>query len=389
MTETSAHCPIQMHELPAATDRAKAWEIVRSNGAVFRSGDDWYVTSAAACRFVTRNPQLFSSATHGDTLNAPSPYIPGGIDPPEHLGYRQVIDRKFAPKVLGGMEEGLRARLNELIDAFAATGRCEIMADLAQVFPAEVFMQIFGLPLDDRVMLADWVHTTLVGAYSDDGVVRARSAKENLQRYLEDLFEQRRNEPRDDFISYVLGQGWSDAEVMGTAFNVVQGGLDTMTGAIGLIFYHLAAQPDLQRRVREDSELIDPTVEEILRIDTPVPFSNRTATQDVELEGSIIPAGAHVFVAYGAANSDPEAFACPASVDLDQQNRRDIFTFGGGTHRCLGSHLARRELRLILEEFHRRIPFYELEHGYEHNVRWPSVVMSPDRVPLVFPIGEA
>jgi cytochrome P450 len=388
MTDTPNECPIRMQDLPAATDRATAWDMVRSNGQVFRSGDDWFVTSAAACRFVTRNPDLFSSATHGDTLNAPTPYIPGGIDPPEHLGYRQVIDRMFAPKVLGVMENSLRARLNELIDEFADSGGCEIMADLAQIFPVEVFMQIFGLPLEDRAMLADWVHTTLVGAYDEGGVARAVSAKENLERYLSELFAQRRAQSRDDFVSYILAQGWSEAEVMGTAFNVVQGGLDTMTGAIGLIFYHLAADPELQRRVRADPELIDAAVEEILRIDPPVPFSNRTATRDVEVEGVLIPAGAHVFVAYGAANSDPRAFECPASVDLQQQNRRDIYTFGGGTHRCLGSHLARRELHFVLEEFHRRIPFYELEPGYEHKVRWPSVVMSPDRVPLVFATGE-
>lgn len=383
MTSTDSASPVDIESLPVSRNRSEAWETVRNHGPVFRSGDDWYVTSAAGCRFVTRNPKLFSSVTHGDRLNAPTPYIPGGIDPPAHRRYRQVIDRMFTPRVLDDREDRLRARLNELIDAFADTGRCEVMADIADIFPAEVFMELFGLPLTDRAMLADLVHTTLIGSSEERGVERAQEAKDKLHAYLEDLFAQRRKEPRGDFASHILSQGWSDAEIMGTAFNVVQGGLDTLTGAIGLVFTYLARDPELQRIVREDPEKIGPAVDEILRIDSPVPFSTRTTTQEVEVEGVTIPAGAHVFIAYAAANADPGAFQCPNSVDLSQ-SRREIFTFGGGTHRCLGVRLAQRELRVVVEEFHKRIPFYQLEPGAEPEARWPSVVVKPERVSLVF-----
>lgn len=387
MSSTDSACPINIEALPVVNDRNGAWETIRSHGPVFQIGDDWYVTSAAGCRFVTRNPKLFSSATHGDRLNAPTPYIPGGIDPPAHRGYRQVIDRMFTPKVLDDREERLRARLNELIDQFADTGRCEIMSQIAAIFPAEVFMELFGLPLQDRAMLAELVHTTLIGSSEEHGVERAQEARRVLEKYLEDLFDQRRREPREDFASYILAQGWSPEELMGTAFNVVQGGLDTLTGAIGLVFSHLATNPDLQRLVRDDREMIAVVVDEILRIDSPVPFSSRTTTQEVEVEGALIPAGAHVFVAYAAANLDPEFFECPGTVETSAK-RREIFTFGGGTHRCLGARLAQRELRVVLEEFHNRIPFYELEPGTETEVRWPSVVIMPERVSLVFPTSQ-
>ena len=125
-----------------ATDRYGAWSRVRERGAVYEMGGHWFVTSSAAVRHVTRTPEVFSSAMHGDTLNAPTPYIPGGIDPPEHLAYRQVIDRRFAPKVLAALEEPLRVRFNELVDAFIDTGGCDVVPAIAEVFPAEIFMWI-------------------------------------------------------------------------------------------------------------------------------------------------------------------------------------------------------------------------------------------------------
>lgn len=384
MTSVQNTSEFTVPELPVATDRYGAWSRVRERGAVYEMGGHWFVTSSAAVRHVTRTPEVFSSAMHGDTLNAPTPYIPGGIDPPEHLAYRQVIDRRFAPKVLAALEEPLRVRFNELVDAFIDTGRCDVVPGIAEVFPAEIFMQLFGLPLSDRERLAGWVHTTLVGAY-EGSPESAGEAKEQLAAYLTDLFAAKRARPGEDFISYILDQGWSDAEVMGTAFNVVQGGLDTMTGALGLIFHHLATHPDLRRQVVADPDLLDVAIEEILRLETVVPITNRHTVAESQVEGVTIPDKAHVYVCYGAANIDPDAFEIPDRVDLRQHRRRDIFIFGGGTHRCLGSHLARKELRMVFEEFHRRIPDYELAPGASPTARWPAVIVSLDAVPLEFP----
>lgn len=386
MTSVHETSEFTVPELPVATDRFAAWSRVRERGSVYEMGGHWFITSSSACRQATRTPEVFSSAMHGDTLNAPTPYIPGGIDPPAHLAYRQVIDRRFAPKVLASLEEPLRARFGEIMDRIVDTGRCDIVPDIADIFPAEIFMQLFGLPLGDRERLARWVHTTLVGAY-EGNPGGAHEAKEHLSGYLADLFTAKRARPADDFISYILDQGWSDAEVMGTAFNVVQGGLDTMTGALGLIFNYLATHPDLRRQVLADPDCADTAIEEILRLETPVPISNRHTVAESELEGVTIPDKAHVYLCYGAANIDPDVFELPDRVDLRQHRRRDIFIFGGGTHRCLGSHLARKELRMVIEEFHRRIPDYELAPGANPTARWPAVVVSLDSVPLVFPEG--
>jgi cytochrome P450 len=163
-------------------------------------------------------------------------------------------------------------------------------------------------------------------------------------------------------------------------------GLDTVTGAVGFMLFYLARNPELRRRIIADPALVNPMIEEVLRLEPPAPMFPRTTTQDVEVCGVSIPAGQRVMMCLAAVNRSPDTYDEPDAIDLDQADRGHV-TFGGGVHRCLGSHLARREMRLVMEEFHRQIPEYEIAGGFEPEIMWPSGTLHLRSLPLVFPVG--
>jgi cytochrome P450 len=160
-------------------------------------------------------------------------------------------------------------------------------------------------------------------------------------------------------------------------------GLDTVTAEIGFLLLHLAKDGDLRRRVVADPGLITPLVEEVVRLEPAAPVQPRITTTEVEVAGVRIPEGKLVNLVVAAANRDPARFPSPDTVDLGASDRGH-FGFGGGVHRCLGSHLARRELRLTIEEFHKRVPDYQLAPGADPLVVWPSGTLHLVDLPLVF-----
>ena len=268
-----------------------------------------------------------------------------------------------------------------------------------------MFLTLFGLPLEDRERFITWkdaiLDAQLVTSTSGPNEAALRTGLE-LYEYLSEYIAARRNTGGDDLLSLLLARrddhesadgsaddaGMSDDEIIGLAFLFVLAGLDTVTSAIGLAFARLATRPDLRRRIVETPEVIPHAVEEFVRAEVPVPFVPRVTTCDVEIDGRPIPAGSLVQLVLAAANRDPSALADPDTIDFDRTDGRHL-GFGGGVHRCLGSHLARMELRLVLEEFHRRIPDYELAPGADPNPRWPDATIGLERLPLVFMSREA
>jgi cytochrome P450 len=150
------------------------------------------------------------------------------------------------------------------------------------------------------------------------------------------------------------------------------------------MLFYLARHPELRRKVIEDPDAIGSMIEEVLRLEPPAPMFPRTTTQDVEVCGVSIPKGSKVMLVYAAVNRDRERYDHPDEIDLGQADRGHV-TFGGGIHRCLGSHLARREMRLVAEEFHKQIPDYEIAPGFEPEIMWPSGTLHLRSLPLVFP----
>jgi len=174
----------------------------------------------------------------------------------------------------------------------------------------------------------------------------------------------------------------NDDEILGLSFLFVLAGLETVTSALSTAFAALAAQPALRRQIVADPALIPAAVEELLRVDGPVVFVPRIAVQDVEVAGQVIPAGSYVMIAVAVASRDPAEHADPDTIDFRRQERN--LAFGVGPHRCLGLHLARMEMRVALEEWHRRIPEYELAPGVTPQVRWPAGTVGIDSLPLVW-----
>ncbi|HTT52183.1 MAG TPA: cytochrome P450 [Streptosporangiaceae bacterium] len=383
---------LRFTELPMADSRTEAYAMLREAGPVARGVRGGYmVVSGAAVEFVLKHPELFSSRQAFDGVGSPLPLVPIAFDPPEHARYRRVLQPFFSPRGVAAWQPMVRARAGELIDGFAGRGECDVVTELAVPLPAQVFLTLFGLPLEDRDRLIAWKEALLHNFDFQAGEPpseRAARVGAELWGYLVGhIGAQRERGGTDDLLGRLLAdrgdERLSDDEILGLSFLFVLAGLETVTSALSTAFAALAAQPALRRQIAADPAVIPDAVEELLRFDGPVVFVPRIATRDVEVSGQLIPAGSYVMVTIAVASRDPAEHPDPDMIDFRRQERN--LAFGGGPHRCLGSHLARMEMRMALEEWHRRIPEYELAPGVIPRVTWPAGVVGIDSLPLVFP----
>jgi cytochrome P450 len=382
-------------EAPMAHDRTAGWKYFRSFGDVFEGADgQWYLTSADNCQFAYSHPEIFSSAKAFDTLGSPIPLVPIAIDPPAHVRYRRVLDPMLAPRVINGMEEELRRQIGLIVDDFAATGSFDAVDDLARLYPTQVFLTVAGMPLEDRDQFIAWSEFIIENSVAglDAAAPEVLEAAGAVFAYIGGFIEQKRANPGDDILSKVLqleGEDkWSDEELFGMVFLFVLAGLDTVTASIGFALYHLARDLELQARLRANHELIPSFIEEVLRLEPPAPIGPRVTLSEVEVDGVLIPESARINVVLGAANRDERRFPKPDGFSLETADRSH-FAFGGGVHRCLGSHLAKRELKLVLEELFGRIGTFSLAPGAEPEIVWPSGTSHLKSVDLVFEPLEA
>ncbi|HEY3942894.1 MAG TPA: cytochrome P450 [Acidimicrobiales bacterium] len=334
--------------------------------------------SRANTEFVLRNPDLFSSRVEMNLGNV-RPLIPLNVDPPNHSKYRKLLDPLFTPRRMDEQEDDITRRVNGFIDSFIDRGECNFSEEYAELFPSSVFLGLLGLPEDQLRMflrLRDGIlhpekfePDALLDLAVRTKVMRATG--EEIYQYFGTLIAERTVEPTDDIISRFLGaevggEKLSSDDILDIAFLFLIAGLDTVSDALTCFYAFLATHPDHQRRIVENPAIIPSAVEELLRWESPVPSGvPRMSTEDVDLPtGDRCPVGTAVLVSYGAANVDPSAFEDPFDVRFDREVNPHI-AFGAGVHRCLGSHLARRELRITLREWHRRIPEYRIKPGHE------------------------
>jgi cytochrome P450 len=325
--------------------------------------------------FALRHPEIFSSEMEQQMgLGTDRPMIPQQIDPPAQTKYRKLLDPRFSRKRMLELEPAVRTSARNMIGAFVDRGECDFSKEFAIPFPCEAFLHLFGLPLEDLDLfleLKDGIirpQTQVDDPNDFDAAtdVRARSGK-RIYAYFEDLIEKRRSEPDDDLMTFLLeaeidGRKLSHNEVLDISYLQLLAGLDTVTATLGCSFAYLAANPPQQQRLVEDERRIEGAIEELLRWETPVTGVPRVIKQDVELGGVQLEAGQMALLLLGAANLDPREFDHADRVDFERQRNRQI-AFGAGNHRCLGSHLARMELRVAFEEWHRHIPSYSIKTG--------------------------
>jgi cytochrome P450 len=387
MAELTVNGIANINELPFAQDRSRAWRELREAGEAVSSGEEIVLTSAAAVEFAAKRPEIFSSARAFDRLGSPVPLVPIAIDPPDHTRFRRMLDPFFSPKKMAEREPELRRQAGELIDAIVTKGACDVVPDLATPFPSQVFLTLFGLPMADRDRLVQWKDAIL--QFTDPGSAEATPevmahALELFTYLTEHIAERRTNTTGSDMLTQLMQDTddgvMSDNEILGLCFMFVLAGLDTVTSAVGFSLAKLAGDAELRRRVADDFSLIPAFIEDILRVDGPVPFAPRVTTEEVEVAGRVVPKDTTVMLSYGSADRDPRRYEDADEVHLDSKVVH--FAFGRGPHRCLGSHLARLELRLILEEWHTRIPDYSLADGRQPQMPWPTGTMALQSVPL-------
>lgn len=337
--------------------------------------------------FALRHPEIFSSADNVGL--AEQPMIPVEVDPPRHTAYRRLLNPQFVPREIERLGPEVRRIVNELIDTFAPKGACDLHEDFATPLPSGIFLALMGLPREDLPQFLRWRDDSIrpdVEPGDFEGAQRIREATARaISDYFRQAIEERRQQPDDTLFSKLVrfeidDTPLSEAELLGMAHLLLLGGLDTVTATLDCMVAYLATHPEERQRLVDDPECIDGAVEELLRWATPVMGIPRLLTEDVELGGVQLRAGDKVTLVLGAANEDEEVFGAPA-VDFDRNPNRHL-AFGAAHHLCLGAHLARLELRIALEELHRRIPDYCIAEGAE--IHFSPGIRQANHLPLVF-----
>jgi cytochrome P450 len=371
----AGHCPVDFAEPYKETERLLAPEVPRvlwtPDAVAGKPGvGAWVVTRYEDIAKVYQDAELFSTegvAAFQWMIGETWPCIPLGIDPPDHMKYRMMLNPHFSPKAIDALEPKIRASANDLIDQFIDKGEVDYAYDFARVYPVRVFMDLMGFPFTMFQQFLDWEFAIL---HSRD-FQTATDALRGILAYLREFIAERQADPGEELAdkiihSEVAGRPITDDEIIGTIFFLWLGGLDTVASSLSMMYRRLATSPDMQKLLREDAKKIPDAVEEFLRVQ-PLVNSQRLLKQDYELHGVQMKKGDWVMCLVTAGNFDPTEFKCPREVQLDRQPNRH-FTLAGGPHRCLGSHLARRELRVALEEWLKRIPSFSVKPGADMSV---------------------
>jgi cholest-4-en-3-one 26-monooxygenase len=288
-------------------------------------------------------------------------------DPPDHTRLRSLVNRGFTPRMIARLEDRIRELCHELVDELVAKGTTDFVRDVAAQLPLVVIADMLGAHEADRDKIFNWSNRML--GFDDPDMQTSyedgQAAAIEIFAYANELGQERRENPRDDIVTKLLqpdGNGDVLSELEFDLFFVllaVAGNETTRNAASGGMLAFLE-NPDQWRRLQADRSLLNSAVEEMLRWVTPVMEFRRTATRDVELHGQKIATGDKVILFYASANRDEAVFADPEHFDIGRDPNPHIAFGGGGPHFCLGTHLARLELRLLFETLLDRVPDLEL-----------------------------
>ena len=374
---------VRYADLPMKRDRGEGWAALRRLGPVLHGEGWYYLTRRENVLAALRDPEVFSSRIGYDDMISPVPLVPLGFDPPEHTRYRRILHSYFSPQTLNAALPSLQAQAADIIASIAEHDACEVMADLATPYPSQVFLTLFGLPLEDRDRLIAWKDAIIAFSLTTDPDSVDLTPAAELYGYLSEAVSALREQPRDGMLSELLhgDDPLSDAEAVGLSLVFVLAGLDTVTSTIGATMLELARRPELRVSLRENPDGIAAFVEEMIRLEPSAPVVGRVTTRPVTVAGVDLPAGAEVRLCLGAINRDGSDAQSGDDFVLDGRLHKH-WGFGGGPHRCLGSHLARMELKLVVSEWLTRIPEFELVPGYIPEITWPSATCTLPELPL-------
>jgi len=380
-----------VYGLPAkgAIDYAMAYKDLQDAGRlpdIFwtpLNGGHWVGTRSDIIERVLDDHETFSSRypTVPVQRNAGPRLLPVQADPPESQKYRIFFNRALSPKQVQTLAGTARATAIELIDGFKDRGHCEFVSEFAYHLPVRIFMQIAGLPGDDRLMLLDLVHRIMRGR-DDTELAQARG---ELGGYALAMIRERRANPGPDAISEMAaatvdGELIPEQTLVGMTVLMLLAGLDTVAGMMGFFMWHLARNPEQRRSLREHPEKVPGAVDELLRRYAIV-TQTRTLVKDLEYDGVLLRAGDLICAPTALHSLDERIFANPREVDFDRKGLN--VAFGGGVHRCAGANLARTELRILLEEWLPRIPDFELDPAGKPVIAGAAVAVLAE-LPLIW-----
>jgi len=387
---------------------------MREHDPVYRDekNDLWIVTKYDDVSYVERQADLFSSAQGvrpkgggSDSLSIVS------MDDPEHARQRRLVSRGFTPSRITQLMDHIRELARELVANVAARGECDFVEDIAKPLPLIVIAELLGLPVEDRARLAQWSDTMMAGESAEAGDPlqdAAGAAWAEYVMYLVALLEDRRANPRDDLISIMLSSveagelgfdedalhahvqegnlntlGLDSDDLLAFLVLLLVAGNETTRNALSGGILALSQFPDERRKLAADLSLVNTATEEILRYVSPVISFSRTVTAPTELRGRSLAAGDRVLNVYPSANRDADVFDDPDTLRIDRNPNLHL-AFGTGPHFCLGSNLARTEIRILLEELFTRLPDLRVPDG-AHETRGPnSLVTTIQHLPVVF-----
>ncbi|WP_029115984.1 cytochrome P450 [Mycobacterium sp. URHB0044] len=361
---------------------------------------DYYVLSRHADVFAAaRDHQTFSSA-EGLTVNYGELEMIGLADnppmvmqdPPAHTEFRKLVSRGFTPRQVEAVEPKVREFVVERIEGLRSNGGGDIVAELFKPLPSMVVAHYLGVPDEDRDQFDGWTDAIVAANTAEGGI---GGALENLgdklgemMAYFTALIERRRHEPADDTVSHLVAAGvGADGDIAGTlsilafTFTMVTGGNDTTTGMLGGSIQLLHRRPDQRKLLADHPELIPDSVDEFLRMTSPVQCLARTVTRDVTIGDTTIPEGRRALLLYASANHDERQYGDDAAQLDVTRKPRNIMTFSHGAHHCLGAAAARMQSRVALTELMARIPNFEVD---EDGIVWAggSYVRRPLSVPF-------
>lgn len=373
-------------------DRLKVPDIHAGYASLLNEAPDIFWTPANGGHWVAIRHDLVTeilkdhvhfSATERDIPKGArtQPMIPLFLDPPEHGGYRAELMRYFSPKVVRELDIRMREWATRLIDAVEDKEVCDFSEEIAARFPVSIFMELMGLQLERfeefRTIVRDYF-----GSYQD--VSKRAALRDFVVDEMDKLLDQRRKNPTEDLMSHLLsmeirGHKLDLEEIQSISLLMFVAGLDTVAGTLGFCYRYLASDPALQDRLRENPADIPKFVEESLRRFAVV-LPPRLVTQDYDFAGVHLRKGDMILALLACAGMDGRRVERPAEFDIDRPNR-DMIGFGTGAHVCLGNFLARAEMRILTEEWLRRIPRFRMVPGTDPRSRLAPII-ALDRLDL-------
>ena len=330
-------------------------------------GEFWVLTRFNDVFDAVRNPKIFCSSqglTPDENAmeafeNSAAPIVM--MDPPEHTDFRRIVSHLMTPRKVRSSEQQIREFVNSRLDEIDTDEETDIIEQLFKPLPSLMVAHYLGVPMEDRMLFDRWTNDIVAG--NSHGDLGNRSATLELFEYATDLFERKKYEPGEDLVSVLAQSGETQVSAMwavGFVFTMITGGNDTTTGLLGGAVELLTQYPDQRQELVKNPDLIRSSVDELLRMTSPVQNLARTTTIDVQIHNTVIPKGQKVMLVYASANRDEREFGRNAKVLDVRREFKKMLSLGYGPHHCLGAAVARTMAWVALECILSRFPSFSV-----------------------------